>query len=252
MIKNGMCGKLKYLLFIPSSSTGLPLVVVLHGSGEAGSSLVKLKKREPYISLNSGKCSPNAIVLMPQLPNGSWGKMASELKDLIDTVAETYKCDQSRISITGHSLGGMGVFQLLRKYPNYFSAGAALSCAKNYKGELSKLAHIPIWFLCGEKEKVYGKYAREMYTVMNTLNEESRLTVIKGYGHPIQFAWCNSRYGIFEWLTHYKLGDLNNPNWMEWLNNQGVMNGNKVTEKISDPLPEEMVKRLGIRKCIRI
>lgn len=64
MIKEASFGKFKYLLYRPSEAVGLPLVVVLHGSGEIGSSLSKLKKREPYISLHNGKYAPNACVLI--------------------------------------------------------------------------------------------------------------------------------------------------------------------------------------------
>ncbi len=49
-----------------ADGSNLPLIVVLHGGGEIGSDLGKLKKREPYLSLKSGKCAPEAVVLMPQ------------------------------------------------------------------------------------------------------------------------------------------------------------------------------------------
>ena len=251
MIREGVCGKLKYIMYAPSTFGGKPLIVVLHGSGEVGKSLAKLKKREPYISLKNGMYRPNAVVLMPQLPKGSWGKMAAEVRNLVDTVADRYRCDKSRISITGHSLGGMGVIEILCKYPSYFSAGATLSCAKNYKGEMHKIAHIPMWFLYGEKEKVYGRYAREMYAVMDKLNEEARITPIKGYGHPIQFAWCNSKYGIFEWLAHYWVGDMKNPSWGEWLTKNGIVDGNTVTACAGEPIPETIMVALGIKKGLR-
>lgn len=252
MLKDGSFGKFKYILYEPShlkELTNLPLIVVMHGSGEIGSSLSKLKKREPYISLNNGKFSANAYVLMPQLPKNTWGSMASDLKSLIDNIAETCKCDKTRISLTGHSLGAMGVIEVMAKYPNDFAAGASLSCAKNYKAELPRLAHIPIWFLYGEKEGNYGKYAREMFAVMNTLNEESRLTAIPGYGHPIQFAWCSSKYNIFDWLMQYRVGELVNPTWQYWLNVQDLLDGKgELTEKVDEPIPDGDAQRLGLRK----
>lgn len=68
--------------------------------------------------------------------------MASDLKKLIDNIAETCGCDKTRISLTGHSLGAMGVIEVLVKYPNDFAAGASLSCAKNYTSELHKAAFV--------------------------------------------------------------------------------------------------------------
>lgn len=251
MVKEGSFGKFKYLLYEPShmnSLDNLPLIVCMHGSGEIGSSLSKLKKREPYISLNNGKFRTDAYVLMPQLSDGTWGKMAADLKKLVENIADTYKCDKQRISLTGHSLGAMGVIEILVKYPSCFSAGASLSCAKNYKSEIPKLAHIPLYFLYGEKEGNYGKYAREMFAVIDGLNEESKLVSVKGYGHPIQPMWVNEKYGIFDWLIGYKVGDLKMPTWGDWMNSMDLIDGRgKATGKSDEPMDGNVAKKLGIR-----
>ena len=216
MITEGKYGAFKYLLYSPdhlTDMTNLPLIIVMHGSGEIGSSLSKLKKREPYISLNNGKFKTDAYVLMPQLPKNTWGKMAGDVVVMADHFAETLGCDRKRVSLTGHSLGAMGVIEIIMLFPHVFSAGASLSCAKNYKDKLGELSHIPLYFLYGEKEHNYKRYAREMYNKMNTLNEESKLVSVKGYGHPIQFTWTSSKYDIFKWLTQWQVGDLQNPSW---------------------------------------
>ena len=88
MLSDSTFDKFKYILYKPPDVSSPPLIVVLHGSGEIGSSLSKLKQREPYIGLNNGKCKPSAVVLMPQLPKGSWGDYKASLKALIDHVAE--------------------------------------------------------------------------------------------------------------------------------------------------------------------
>jgi hypothetical protein len=142
----------------------------------------------------------------------------------------------------------MGVIEILVKYPNYFSAGASLSCAKNYKSEIPKLAHIPLYFLYGEKEGNYEKYAREMFAVINGLNEESLIRAVKGYGHPIQFTWCSEEYGIFNWLVQYKVGDLKMPTWGDWMGSMDLIDGRgKATEKSDEPVDADMAKKLGIR-----
>lgn len=61
MLTDNSFDKFKYILYKPSSTSGLPLIVVLHGSGERGSSLSKLKQREPYLALSKGTCTPNAV-----------------------------------------------------------------------------------------------------------------------------------------------------------------------------------------------
>ena len=126
MLTDNSYGKFKYILYRPDGDH-LPLIVVLHGSGEIGSDLGKLKKREPYLSLKSGKCAPNAVVLMPQLPKGSWGDCKTDLKQLIDYVAVEQGCDMKRVSITGHSLGANGTLDMPLAYPDFFSAASVLS-----------------------------------------------------------------------------------------------------------------------------
>jgi len=246
MLSEMSFGKFKYLLYDPNhlegkDKFGLPMVVVLHGSGEIGSSLSKLKKREPYLSLKSGKFKPDCWVLMPQLPKKAWSYYAADLINLCNFVQEAVGADMQRISLTGHSLGAMGVIEVMLKYSGYFSAGAALSCCKDYSKELWKLSHMPLWFIHGAKENTYGKYARAMYNTMNQMNTGVKYLSIAGKGHPIQPAWCNETYRIFEWMTSWKVGDLTNPTW-EWLlrdlnimDEEGKLNLSLLNEEIGDP-----------------
>ncbi len=205
MIADCTFDKFKYILYRPDNGENLPLIVVLHGSGEIGSSLSKLKKREPNISLNNGKCQPDAVVLMPQLPKGTWGECKTDLKQLIDHVADEQGCDLRRVSITGHSLGANGTLDMLLAYPDYFSAASVLSPCKDIGSKMEQIAHVPMWFLAGEKEHNYKKYAKSMYDRLTKLGGEAKLTLVPGYGHPIQFTWVSDKYDMFDWLSSYRL-----------------------------------------------
>ena len=206
-VKDSSHDKFKYILYTPDApnTPNLPLIVVLHGSGEIGSSLSKLKQREPYISLSNGKCTPNAYILMPQLPKGTWGDYKDSLKKLIDHVAEEQGCDTKRVSITGHSLGANGTLDMLLAYPDFFSAASVLSPCKDIGDKMKQIAHVPMWFLSGEKEHNYKKYAQSMYNRLKGLVGETKLTLVPGYGHPIQFTWVSEKYDMFDWLASYRL-----------------------------------------------
>lgn len=246
-VTEGKYGVFKYMLYAPdhlNDMKNLPMVVVLHGSGEIGSSLSKLMKREPFLSLRNGKFKPDCWVLMPQLPKKTWDYYASDLIDLCDFVQDKVGADAHRVSLTGHSLGGMGVIEVMLKYPAYFSAGAVLSCCKDYSVYLPRLSEVPLWFIHGSKESKYGKYAKAMFAEMDEQNTASRYTSIPGYGHPIQFAWCSEKYKIFEWLTQWKVGDLKNPTW-EWLlrdlnilDDDGNLEKSLLNMEISDPVAD--------------
>ena len=205
MLSDSTFDKFKYILYKPPDVSNPPLVVVLHGSGEIGSDLSKLKKREPYLALSKGTCAPNAVVLMPQLPKGSWGDYKASLKTLIDHVAEEQGCDMKHISISGHSLGANGTLDMLLAYPDFFSAASVLSPCKDISSKMEQIRHIPIWFLAGEKENNYKKYAKSMYSKLEGLGGETKLTLVPGYGHPIQFTWVSNTYKMFDWLSSYRL-----------------------------------------------
>lgn len=203
MLNDYSFDKFKYIIYAPDGATNLPLIVVLHGSGERGSSLSKIKKREPYLALSKGTCAPNAVVLMPQLPKGTWGEYKVALKKLIDHVAGENGCDTGNISITGHSLGANGAMDMLLAYPDYFTAASILSPCKDYGDKLSTITHIPLWFLYGEKETTFKKYAQSMAARFEKLGGEVRETSVKGYGHAIQFVWVSEKYEMFDWLSSF-------------------------------------------------
>lgn len=242
MITQGLYGKFNYLLYEPThlkEKNNLSLIVVLHGSGEISTSRIsKLQKREPYISLNKGTCKPNAYVLMPQLPKNSWKNYTVSLKDLIDHIATQYNCNTQSISITGHSLGGGDLFEFLLKYPTYFCAAAALSPHRDYSSRLNEIAHIPIWFFHGEKERSFKKYAQAMNNKMKALDGITNITSLKGEGHPIQHVWTDAKYGLFDWLSSFN-SDFIYPTWNEWLGLKGY--------KINEPIAQEEAQKLGIQ-----
>lgn len=203
MLKDFTYKKFKYILYLPSDEINLPLIVVLHGSGEVGTSLTRLKEREPYPGLKNENIKPNAAILIPLLPKGSWGSAAEELKQLIDYVVTEHKCDINRISITGHSLGGAGVFDMLLKYPDYFAAAAALSPCKLYTiDQLKTIAHVPLWLFYGENEGKYGEYTRIIKNRIDQGYCNAEITCIKNKGHAIQFCWTDMNYHIFENLIN--------------------------------------------------
>lgn len=210
MLMESAYGGFKYILYKPNNEENYPLITVLHGSGEIGSNLSKLKKREPYLSLANSKCTPKAVILIPQLPKKTWGNYKTQLKDLIDHVAEEQKCDTQRISISGHSLGANGTLDMLLAYPEYFSAASILSPCKDIGNKMEEIGYIPQWFLAGAREHNYKKYAQSMYNRLEKLDGTTKLTLVPGYGHPIQFTWVSKTYNMFDWLAEFE-----NPNASE-------------------------------------
>ena len=100
--------KLNYLLFLPegydSSDKKWPLILFLHGGGERGTDVEKVKATG-LPKLLETKTDLPFVVISPQSPRG-WN--TDRLNALLDEVLATYKIDPDRVYLTGLSMGGAG------------------------------------------------------------------------------------------------------------------------------------------------
>ena len=115
----------KYLLALPDGYNGdtvtrWPLLVFLHGSGESGTDLEKVKMHGPPKLIAAGKRFP-FIVISPQAKRSS-GWEPENLYNLISSIKQNYRVDPSRIYLTGLSMGGFGTWALAMKHPEEFAA----------------------------------------------------------------------------------------------------------------------------------
>jgi hypothetical protein len=112
---------LKYLLYLPANykpdgTDKWPLIIFLHGSGERGNDLNKVKTwGPPRIAEEKGL---PLLLISPQCPEkDEWISILSQLRDLIDTAIVKLNVDTSRIYLTGLSMGGYGALPWPRFIP---------------------------------------------------------------------------------------------------------------------------------------
>jgi predicted peptidase len=146
---------LRYWLYLPAEYDAKPqekwpLVLFLHGSGERGDDLAKVKIHGPPKLAAAGKEFPFLLV-SPQCPTGSrWN--AQELSELVDALTNTYRIDRDRLYVTGLSMGGSGTWSLVSEYPEKFAAAMPL-CGRGDLSAADKLAKTPTWVLVGDKDR---------------------------------------------------------------------------------------------------
>ena len=119
---------IQYWLYLPPVvKPGLPLVVYLHGSGERGEGAL-LASLPLFLKDGIVQCE-DAILLIPQMPTfyGQWIKIENAVMKMIDRTVEEYEIDEQRIALTGFSMGGIGVYDLVNLYPDRFSRAVAVS-----------------------------------------------------------------------------------------------------------------------------
>ena len=126
-----------------------PLVMFLHGSGERGDDLAKVKVHGPPKLAAKGKDFP-FILISPQCPENEWWNNET-LNALLDTIVEKYRVDESRIYCTGLSMGGFGTWSLAIQFPKRFAAIAPL-CGGGDTRQVHKIAKVPVWCFHGAKD----------------------------------------------------------------------------------------------------
>lgn len=178
---------MRYRVLFPENydkSKKYPLVVFLHGSGECGNDNEKQLSHGAslYASIQNRHDYP-AIVIFPQCPeNQSWVTLLEKtdekfdmidtknptkplelVKNLIDNYRKKEAVDSKRIYISGLSLGGMGTFDLICRYPKIFAAAIPICGAVNVK-RLKKAGQMPIRIYNGGSDNVVSpEYSRSAY-----------------------------------------------------------------------------------------
>ncbi len=201
-----VCGKMQGYVTTPTDydkeKESLPVIVFLHGYGERGpkieslvtQGIAKLFTRDPdYRGLR-------VITLCPQTPeNMTWNHLAFPAMDWIRAAIRKFGGDESRISVTGLSMGGFGTWEMLCTFPDFFSCGAPV-CG----GGLSWRG----FALRGQKIRVYHSvddgavpfsYSLQMVEAAKANGAEVQFFPTDGYNHN---CWDNAyeETDLIEWL----------------------------------------------------
>lgn len=144
-----------YLLYLPEdyakSDKSFPLVLFLHGMGESGEDIEKVKTHGLPKLINEGKEFP-FIVVSPQCPDEYfWNDEI--LIALLDHIEQNYRVNKNKIYVTGLSMGGHGTWTLALANPDRFAAIAPI-CGWSHPAELCNLSNMPIWVFHGAKDSV--------------------------------------------------------------------------------------------------
>jgi predicted peptidase len=181
---------LNYWLYLPpdyQNSEPLPVILFLHGGGERGNNLEKVKAHGlPKIVETQDM---PFIIISPQCPKFTWwSAYLPALNQIIDNTVLNYNGDARRIYCTGLSMGGYGTWHFALEYPDKFAAIAPICggwlWAFEFFERLCTLKHLPIWAFHGEQDKVVPPLdSREMVDKLNGCGGNARLTMYPGVGH---------------------------------------------------------------------
>jgi len=197
----------KYLLFLPEGygekKKSWPMILFLHGAGERGNDLKKVKKHGPPKIVQKRKDFP-FIVVSPQCPKDDWWTDKIEvLINLLDDIAAKYNVDTERIYLTGLSMGGYGTWALAAEYPERFAAVAPI-CGGGNRIMAFRLKDVPVWVFHGAKDNVVPlKESEEMVNTISARGGNAKLTVYPDAGHDSWTETYNNEE-LYEWFLKHR------------------------------------------------
>jgi predicted peptidase len=199
---------LKYYLYYPkgyaeTGSRKFPLLLFLHGGGDSGDSLARLKSSGPPKLITKGQEFP-FMVLAPQNPHKKEWWNTKAVIQLLDTVVANNNVDRNRIYLTGLSRGGGAAWQLAVQYPEKFAAMAVV-CGMTpvpYAAWINK--DMPIWIFHGEEDKsIPISESEQMVAKLKEMGYSVKFTRYKGVGHD---SWTRaySTPELYEWFMEQR------------------------------------------------
>lgn len=175
----------KYLLFLPEeyndSNKQWPLILFLHGAGERGDDLEKVKFHGPPKLVDADPAFP-FIVVSPQCPKDEWWSV-EVLDALLDDILSQYRVDENRIYLTGLSMGGFGTWNYAAAHPERFAAIAPI-CGGGDPDKADALNAIPAWVFHGAKDDVVSiDKSQEMVDALKACGADVQFTIYPEAGH---------------------------------------------------------------------
>lgn len=200
---------LDYLLHIPDTEDQpadkkWPVILFLHGSGERGSDLNKVKANGLPNIVDQDKSFP-FIVISPQCPEDEFWAMEKEaLHAIVEHVLENYPADPKRVYLTGLSMGGYGAWHLPIDYPDVFAAVAPV-CGGIDPSKAEALRDVPIWAFHGAKDDVVPlSESQGIVDALEAIEANVKLTVYREGNHN---AWDEtySNPDLYKWFLSHSL-----------------------------------------------
>ena len=208
-INTSQLGTFRYWLYTPSDPTeNMPLIVYLHGGSGKGDDLNLITAVDGFPQyLQSGQLGDvRAYVVIPQLPSTQkgWVNAAESISGLIDHTVSTYKINRNNISLTGHSMGGTGTWNLACTYPSLFARIAPLSGSiRNTPDIIDNLKNIPVRAFVGSADTIVPPdSSKAVIAALKAAGGSAEITVFDGADHfsVPSLTFLDTNIDLIGWL----------------------------------------------------
>lgn len=219
-IQTSQLGELNYWLYTPANPTDdMPLIVYLHSTAGKGDDLELLMSVEGFPKyLHDGALGDvPAYVVIPQIPTSQrgWTEVGASVIELVEELLAnpSLHIDRSNVSMTGHSVGGTGNWNIAIERPDLFARIAPLSGGvRASKERLDQMSGVSVWAFVGSDDTVVDPaMSSKMVEAMQNRGYDARITTFEGAGHEDvpALAYLDEGIGLVGWLIGANLaGDV--------------------------------------------
>jgi predicted peptidase len=194
----------RYLLYLPRDYAAIgsekyPLLFFLHGAGERGDDLEKVKAHGPPKLVAQGKEFP-FIIVSPLAPESGWSLLT--LNGLFEHVTAKYRVDLDRVYLTGLSMGGFATWRWAADSPQKFAAIVPIAGGGDPK-TASAYRNLAIWAFHGANDTVVPVARNhEMISAVTGIAGEAKLTVYPNSDHD---SWTETydNPDLYTWLLKH-------------------------------------------------
>jgi predicted peptidase len=159
-----------------------PLLIFLHGSGERGTDLEKVKVHGPPKLVAQGAAYP-CIVVSPQLEESARWWDAERLHKLLVALKARLHVDPQRCLGTGLSLGGYGVWHWATAYPRDLAAIAPV-CGFGDPAKVAAMRGVPVRAYHGDQDAAVPLAPHvACVEALRAAGGTASLTIYPGVGH---------------------------------------------------------------------
>jgi predicted peptidase len=194
--------RLPYRLFVPlgyDQNRKYPLLIWLHDTAGRGSDNQKQLTKQNQLATHfwirkDVQLSFPVILFLPQCPVGqNWadpelnqpGVYLQMTMEALGKIRTQYSIDPDRIYAGGQSMGGLGVWSLLQKYPGLWAGAIVISAYDNFT-DVPAIAQVPVWVFQGDAdESVPVTMIRDMVRQVKKAHGNIRYTEYHNANHDV-------------------------------------------------------------------
>ncbi len=173
-----------------------PIALFLHGDGESGAdNMLQLKNDMWALPTDMDfRAKVPLILVAPQCPTTDyWGNPLSPVATptetltiaLMQMLVAALPVDSTHVSVTGLSMGGIGSWDMINRYPVLFAAAAPIAGA-GYIADVPNLVNVPLLAVHGGADPTISPiFDEEMYAAIHRLGGPMIYIEVPGWGHDV-------------------------------------------------------------------